>query len=260
MTAYKHVRAIERGLDVLAALNRANGASAGAISLETGIHRTTVQRVLETLDSLGYVRRTVSDRHHRLTAKVRMLADGYDEESWVREIAAPALGRLLRTVQWPTDIATYEENAMVIRETTHRFSPFSIHTAMVGRRLPMLTTALGRAYLAFAAPDRADLALASLAATSSPDGMLARDTRTVGRLIERTRKAGYATSVGELEAKIGAFALPIRHAGEAVACINCVFFLSAMTAEEAVARYLAPVMAEVAAIEAELAATMLSPA
>jgi IclR family mhp operon transcriptional activator len=47
----------------------------------------------------------------------------------------PAAGELLREVLWPTDISTLDVDAMVVRETTHRFSRLSFHRAMVGRRL-----------------------------------------------------------------------------------------------------------------------------
>ena len=36
-------------------------------------------------------------------------------------------------VMWPTDLATLEHDAMIIRESTHRFSPFSIDVGMIGR-------------------------------------------------------------------------------------------------------------------------------
>jgi IclR family mhp operon transcriptional activator len=58
----------------------------------------------------------------------------------------------LREVLWPTDISTLDVDAMVVRETTHRFSRLSFHRAMVGRRLPLLLTASGLTWLAFA-PD-----------------------------------------------------------------------------------------------------------
>ena len=45
---------------------------------------------------------------------------------------------------WLSDLMTPDGDAMVVRETTHRFIPLSFHRSMVGRRLPMLLTAAGR--------------------------------------------------------------------------------------------------------------------
>ncbi len=114
-----------------------------------GLHRTTVRRLLETLQGReGYVRRSPSDDSFRLTIKVRQLSEGFRDEQWISALAAPLLGDLLREVVWPTDVSTLDVDAMVVRENTHRFSRLSFHRAMVGRRLPLLKTASGLTWLA----------------------------------------------------------------------------------------------------------------
>lgn len=78
-----------------------------------------------------------------LTIKVRQLSEGFRDEEWISAPAAPPLGDLLREVVWPTDVSTLDVDAMVVRETTHRFSRLSFHRAMVGRRLTWLENRLG---------------------------------------------------------------------------------------------------------------------
>ncbi len=252
MGSYRHVRAIERGLEVLAELNRHNGATAAQISARTGIHRTTVYRMLDTLEELGYVRRSPSDQTHRLTLKVRSLSDGFDDDAWVTGLAAPILGALLREVMWPSDLSTFEENAMVIRETTHRFSRFSIHHAMVGRRLPVLTSAAGRAYLGACNERQVELVVDALATSGGADQELARDERYVERVLLETRRRGYGISSGEVESKIGSFALPVRQGERVLAAVNVIFFLSALSVERAAELYLPALRHAVSAIEAGL--------
>jgi len=60
---YKTVRSLLRGLDILQALNRCQLGRATSTELAqmTGLHRTTVRRLLETLIDAGYVRRSDSD-------------------------------------------------------------------------------------------------------------------------------------------------------------------------------------------------------
>ena len=54
---YKTVRGLSRGLALLNALNRLDGgASPTRLAELTGLHRTTVRRLLETLQDEGYVR------------------------------------------------------------------------------------------------------------------------------------------------------------------------------------------------------------
>ena len=61
-TEYKTVRGLTRGLMLLNMLNRLDGgASVGLLAELSGLHRTTVRRLLETLQDEGYVRRSLSD-------------------------------------------------------------------------------------------------------------------------------------------------------------------------------------------------------
>lgn len=77
-TEYKTVRGLTRGLMLLNMLNRLDGgASVGLLAELSGLHRTTVRRLLETLQDEGYVRRSLSDDSFRLTIKVRQLSEDF---------------------------------------------------------------------------------------------------------------------------------------------------------------------------------------
>src|SRR5258708_13678040 len=107
-------------------LSRTGLARPGEIAAETGIDRTTTYRLLETLEREGFVVRT-SDDYYGLTLAVRQLSEGFTELDHVTRIVSPELAQLFATVLLPTDFATFEQGAMIIRETTHRFSPYSVH-------------------------------------------------------------------------------------------------------------------------------------
>ncbi|HBT6050688.1 TPA: helix-turn-helix domain-containing protein, partial [Klebsiella pneumoniae] len=100
--AYKTVRGLSRGLLLLKLLNKFDGgATPGLLAEFSGLHRTTVRRLLETLQEEGFVRRSRSDDSFRLTINVRQLSDGFRDEHWISALATPLLGELLREVQWP---------------------------------------------------------------------------------------------------------------------------------------------------------------
>lgn len=253
---YRQVNGLVRGLAVLGALNSTDGgwATANEVAEATKLHRTTARRLLETLASEGYVRRSESDDSFRLTLKVRELSEGFTDDEWISQVGAPVLGELLKETVWPSDLTTLDGDAMIIRETTHRFSPLSFHRSMVRKRLPLLFTASGRAYLAFC-PEEERAQLLRLLLANDAQGGLARQTKIIDNLISRIRSAGYATNDGEWkqEAKISALALPIRCDGRVLACINLVYLKRAMSLEEAVRKYLAPMRAAVDKIEGSLA-------
>jgi IclR family mhp operon transcriptional activator len=248
---YRHVRALARGLKVLVELNRIGRARPGEIAAETGVDRTTVYRLLDTLEHEGFVARDSED-HYTLTLAVRQLSEGFKDLDHITRIVAPELGRLLPKVLWPTDFATFEQGAMIIRETTHRFSHFSIHRAMVGKSRPVLRSAMGRAVLASVSPAERELMLRLIIKSKQPDASEARDASYVRALVQETRTRGYASAVGLIETHIGAIALPVRSPKGVMGALNLVFFRSAIGPAEAAERYLPHMRESVAAIEAAL--------
>lgn len=239
--SYKTVRGLTRGLAVLNALNRVLvGATPSRLSDITGIHRTTVRRLLETLQSEGYVRRSPSDDSYRLTMKVRELSEGFRDDHWISAVAAPLLGELLNKVLWPTDLTTLDVDAMVVRETTHRFSRLSFHRSMVGRRLPLLETASGLAYIAFCPENERQELIELLASQDNREGEIARDKKTLNNLLLRTQRKGFGENYQDwdMEQRIASIAIPISSGEDVLACLNLVYIAEAMSIDEAAAKYL----------------------
>lgn len=238
---YKTVQGLTRGLGLLHLLNRSNGrAKIRDLAQWSGIHRTTVKRILETLVGEGYVTRSPSDDSYQLTIKVRQLSEGFEDAQWISQLAAPLLGELMQQVIWPTDICTLDGDAMVIRETTHRFSKLSFHRDMVGRRLPLLMTATGRAYISFCPEEERQELLTLLRELDDKQGECARDDDYVRRVIRETRTAGYGSNFrdwGE-EGKIAAIARPIMQNNNVVGCLNLVYIADAMSPEKAANKFL----------------------
>src|SRR3954463_3140583 len=85
------VRALERGLAVLAAMNRHKVASVVELARETKLPRPTVYRLLETLSRAGFVARSSSADRFCLAQQVRQLSDGFIDDQWITDIAAPLM-------------------------------------------------------------------------------------------------------------------------------------------------------------------------
>lgn len=240
-TDYKTVRGLTRGLLLLNLLNKFDGGASTATLAEfSGLHRTTVRRLLETLQEEGYVRRSLSDDSFRLTLKVRQLSEGFRDEHWISALATPLLGELLREVIWPTDLTTLDVDAMVVRETTHRFSRLSFHRSMVGRRLPLLLTASGLTWLAFSPDSERQPIIAMLAGRPEEEYQLAREPEKLEAILERTRQNGYGANFQgwQLEQKIASIAVPVRSQGRVIGCLNLVYIAKAMTIEQAAEKHL----------------------
>ena len=252
MDRYKKVRAVGRGLDILAALNKEPNASISQISELTGIHRTTVYRILETLEDLGYIRRALGDDSYRLTQKLRDLSRSVEDDAGIIDMAAPFISKVTDEIMWPSSIATAYRHQMIIRETTHGRSPLFVHAVHIGTSSPVLTTAMGRAYLAFCSEDEREHAIEEITHSLHPECRLASDKDYVKRLVNITRERGYGLSFGESEKRLGSIALPIRSSDHVLACINVVFFRSAVDQETAIRRFLPVLSRNAAAIEQNL--------
>jgi len=235
---HRSVRSLSRGLALVRELNVTGPSSAQQLAERTALNRTTCYRLLQTLRQDGFVTFDAKSALFGLTAQVRMLSDGVSIRDLSSQAALPPMFTLLEEVSWPSDFAVFELGFAMIQESTHSFSPFSIHRSMVGRRRSLVRSALGRAILSAASPALRREMLDITASFAPEDAALARDRNFINRMVSRTRKDGYASSVGETEPGISGIALPIEGTGPVLGSLNIVFFSSAMTPEIAAKRYL----------------------
>nr|WP_315224986.1 DNA-binding transcriptional regulator [uncultured Albidiferax sp.] len=239
---YKEVRGLTRGLEILRALNRLPGGigSTSELARLCQLDRTTTKRLLETLRHLGLVRPSDRDGQYNLTFDVRSLSEGFEDEAWVGKVARPTMQAAARELMWPCDLATAEAGFMVVRESTHRWSALSQHRAMIGERLPMLVTAIGRAYLEACDEVEREGLLELMRRRTDWIGEQARDQAMVDRLLRETRRRGYSLNEGEWlrEADFAAIAVPVFAGPRLLAAINMVFPKSAIAPRDLQARYL----------------------
>lgn len=226
----------------MGALSSAPNGSAtiGMLSQMTSVHRTTVKRLLHTLIDEGYVRQSASDNSYSLSYQVRQLSEGFRDDDWVTEVASPAINELVKHTLWPSDLCTLSGAGMVIRETSHRFSSLSFHRSMVLQRLPLLTTAAGRAYFCFCSEQERQQLISIIQSESSPQSQLAKNATFLNQLVEKTQLQGYASNEGDWrqESDTAAIAIPIMHQKRVLSTLNLVFLKKVLTPKQAAEHYL----------------------
>jgi IclR family mhp operon transcriptional activator len=240
-TLYREVRGLSRGLAVLRALNTMPGGIGGVVEIAraTGLHRTTVKRLLETLRAEHLVHHKDDGLSYALGFEVRRLSEGYVGADWIDRVAAPAMRAHLRALSWPSDLATPDGGFMIVRESTHRVSMLSQHRATIGIRIPMLVSAMGRAWLTWCADEEREATLSLLRERTDAIGAMARDSAYVKRILRETRKRGYAVNKGEWasESSVTAIAFPIRIGEHAIGAINLVLQMNVVSEREIATRY-----------------------
>jgi IclR family mhp operon transcriptional activator len=238
------LRTLDRGLSVLAHLNRVRAASAQDIAKAVKLPLPTVYRIIETLAHAGYVERAnLAENAYRLAIGVRRLSGGMTCESVFIAVATPVLFGRRQQLKWPSAVSTYLHGSIAVRESTDRFSPNSIGTCGVRMRIPMLSTPLGWAYLAFCSAEQRHEILAQLRKSPAPQDRAAWDLLHVSRKIWSVRADGYCASDDTQYKHRSSIALPVLCRGMVLGCISTVWPSTLLSREAAIARCL-PVLRE----------------
>lgn len=141
--------AIGRAMTVLTCLGRrAAPTSLAEISRHTGLPKSTVHRLLATLEGQGAVRRAGAG--YVLGEAIRRLSDGAEtaHRDALRHLLMPHIAELYEATRLPTSLAVLEGHSVVCLATLYprtRSGPVPHDTG----RVPADRTALGRLLLAY---------------------------------------------------------------------------------------------------------------
>jgi len=244
------IRGLERGLQVLHALQESSIASLHDIHVATHISKPSLLRILNTLEKSGFVSRRLVDGHYRISSFTGM-ARKRDRHARVAEAAAPVLDRLCQKVRWPSDLMVPVGDHMERRETSQPSSPFSlnaVHRNRVGQPVGWLMTGVGRAYLAFCPERERETVLRMLRKSSNSEDQLARQPDRLNRILAETRARGFATRdpaftgghYGRVPMDDGleAIAVPLLDRTKVHGSINILWIRTAFTVEQFAAQHL----------------------
>lgn len=202
----KGVQSVDRALDVLEALVVAGGAvGVTDVARRVGLPQGTTHRLLLALADRGYVRRE-ADRKYAVGLAAMRLGDAAYRGLGV--LARDHLRSLVELTGETANLAVLEGSAMMYAAQSP--SPHTLRIfAEVGRRVPVHSTAVGKATLAAMPEPEAQALIAALDLVASTPHTRADRTSLLTEL-ERVRADGFA--IDEEEQELGvrcvAVALP----------------------------------------------------
>ncbi|HEY3708735.1 MAG TPA: IclR family transcriptional regulator [Amycolatopsis sp.] len=202
-------QSLDRALTLLAGL--AQGAKTlDQLAEEVGVHKTTVLRLLRTLESHHFVRRE-GTRYYRLGSALFDLASQALEDRDVRRSSAEALAALNERTGHTVHLATYEDGEVVYidkYEGRHSVRMYS----RIGKRAPLHCTAVGKVLVSAMPRERREALARSIDyvvltpnTISSPEAYLTE--------LDKVAERGYAVDNAEHEDFIHCVAAPIRGGG-----------------------------------------------
>lgn len=241
------VPALERGLLILTQFSRDQRSLAAAeLARRLELPRSTVFRLLSTLEGMGFVERTENGRDYRLSVGVLRLGFEYVASLDVTELGRPVMERLCEQVRLPCNLVVRDARTIVYVSRVSAPTPFA-SSVTVGTRLPAHGTVLGNVLLSQLSLDE----LQELYPESQLEHFTPHTPADVQQLYARCqaiRAQGYALSQGYFEPTISTIAAPVFNgAGKVAAAIGVSGMAASFEGER-----LGEMIAQVKAAAAEL--------
>ncbi|EYS91428.1 IclR family transcriptional regulator [Cupriavidus sp. SK-4] len=205
------VTALARGMELLRAFGPQDDYLGNAeLSRRTGIPRPTVSRLTYTLATLGYLTYIEATEKYRLGQGAMVLGHRYVGGAGIREIAQPLMQSLAFATDCTVALAMPDRHAMVYLESCQPRGALVIRLAP-GARLPMATSAIGRAWLAGLDADHREAALAELARHYGTRWPAVRTG--IDRALRDHARRGFCVAHAEWDRTVSGAAAPLRLAG-----------------------------------------------
>jgi IclR family acetate operon transcriptional repressor len=176
------------------------------IAEQIGIHKSTVHRLLATLENKRFVQRDPETGMYRLGIRLLQMAYLTLEQNDLRRLAAPFMRRLGEQYHENIHLAVLDDEDVVYLSIID--SPQRVKlAAAIGQRLPAYATASGKAILAFL-PEKVVLRILDRGMPQlTPFTHISSDTFFED--IHSIRERGFAISEQEFEDDINAVAAPV---------------------------------------------------
>lgn len=194
------IGALARGLDVLSAFKAGDGPLGNQeLASRTGIPKPTVSRLAYTLTELGYL--TYSPRLNTYELGGRTLALGYSALSNldVRRIARPYMAEIAKQTNLNVGLALRDGLMMLNVETCDGDALVGVRL-FPGSRMPIATTAVGRAFLSAIAPSERQTILNEISQQHGDDWAMV--SRAIDKAIADIGKQGFCLSIGDWQKDI----------------------------------------------------------
>lgn len=208
------VRAVERALDVLLCFASGHELGLTEIAGRIDLHKSTVHRLLATLEDRGFVTRNPATEKYRLGLSVLELSANLSRSDDPSVVLLPEMEKLRDQLS--------ETISLYVRDRSERVRIQAVQStqairrvATVGARLPLSVGASSKVLLAFADASVRGIVL------DDPAWPPHLDRVAFGKQLDDIVAAGYATSFEEREPGAAAVSAPIfNRSGKLVAALS----------------------------------------
>ncbi|MDQ0495217.1 MULTISPECIES: IclR family transcriptional regulator [Paenibacillus] len=208
------VRAVERALDILLCFTADSDLGLTEIASKIGLHKSTVHRLLTTLEDRGFVVRNAATEKYRLGFRIWELSTHLSQSDEPAVLLQPAMEGL-RDRLGETVSLYLRDGSMRIRIQAVQSNQAIRRVAPVGARMPLAVGASSKVLAAFMPPQELE---ALLRGDEWPSSV---DPEVYKAQLQDIREKGYATSYEEREPGAAAVAAPVvNRKGQVAAALS----------------------------------------
>lgn len=216
----KFVIALARGLDVLRVFTPTDSLLGNQeIAQRTGLPKATISRLTYTLTKLGYLLHI--ERLSKYTLAPAALSIGYAAliNLRIRQVAQPFMQELADHTGAAVALGIRDRLNLIYIEQA-RGNASSMLRLELGARIPIATTAMGRALLAAAPEKERQWLMGHIAKHAGDNWSPLRDR--IEQAVNDYEKRGFTLSLGEWQSDISAVGVPLVAAdGSGAYAFNC---------------------------------------
>jgi DNA-binding IclR family transcriptional regulator len=185
----------------------------------TGLPKATVSRLLHTLLAQGYLEYSKVQERYYLGSGLLSLGFSALGSMGIRQIARPFMRELAEQSSASVGIGARDRHTMVYVENCASAANQNFRLS-IGSRVPLATSALGRAYFCGLDEHAREDLLASVADRDASDSRAVRQSLKEG--LKCYEQYGFCVSVGDWQSDVNAVGIPYRCPdGTAVLAFNC---------------------------------------
>lgn len=196
---------------------------AARIAAELKLNKSTIHRLLYTLENAGYIEKEPGSANYRIGLKIVELSTARLNDIEIKTEAKPYLLALVEQIRQPVHLGIYSDGNAVFIDKIDIASTMRIYSA-IGKTIPIYCSAIGKALIL----DRSDEEILEILKrigmkTFTPSTIT--DPAELIQQIHEARKTGFTVDMGEHEADVYCLAVPIfDYRGEIIAAISTAMY------------------------------------
>ena len=208
-----NVRAVERALDILLCFTDSTDLGLSEISSRLSLHKSTVHRLLATLENKGFLIRDIETEKYRLGFRIWELSANLTHNDDPATLLLPEMERLRDLVEETISLYVRDGSERIRIQAVQSKQPIR-RVAPIGARMPLAVGASSKVLVAYAEPYFLQELLND---QDWPDFV---NKEAYVEQLTQIKQQGFATSVEERELGTAAVAAPIfNRNGQLVASI-----------------------------------------